>query len=520
MRKVMLVIRDGWGYREDATGNAILHSHSPFNDFLVQDTPQALLVSHGPMVGLPSGFQGSSEVGHMNMGAGRIVEQEVTRIFAAMKERTLFKTPRFLEIEEKLSRPGVQFHLFGLLQDEGVHAHQEHLFEMIRYIKQRFPDLIIWVHPIADGRDTPPHSFQEFYTRLLHVIGSCKHVKVGTVCGRYYGMDRSKQWNLIETAYRAMVFGEGLRTQDVMASIFHAYHHSLTPDHAPMFDEYLPPLITQEYPGMNPGDVVLNFNYRQDRAIQISKAFCDRSCVAYHPFSSDLHYYGLTQYYDEFDHYLMAPISTGKSMMNLLGEVISNASVRQLRIAETQKFRHVTSFFNGKRTKPYPNEDQVEVPSAYDPSTFASHPEMNAGDVTRELLQRLDMGYDFILVNYANCDMVGHTGNFNAAVEGAECVDRNVKCITEKALQFEYVVLITADHGNSEEMLDSKGNPKTSHTLNPVKLHMLDPMKRIRFGSTTGILSDIAPLILTLMDLPIPEEMTARTLSNTLLDQT
>ncbi|HPQ39240.1 MAG TPA: 2,3-bisphosphoglycerate-independent phosphoglycerate mutase, partial [bacterium] len=474
MKKVMLIIRDGWGYSDKQEGNAIAQADTPYDDWLNEQPAQVLLACHGPDVGLPEGFQGSSEVGHLNMGAGRIVVQEVTRIFESIRDESIFEFPSFQSIETLLEDGGGALHFVGLLQDEGVHAHQEHLFQLYRKLRDRFPETQVWVHPIADGRDTPPKSFPGFFKQLMDVIGSDPHAGIGSVWGRYYGMDRSRNWKLIEVARDAMISGRGRKTDDIIQAVRDAYASEKTPDNEPMFDEYLKPIIHSDYPGIEAGDVVINFNYRQDRAIQISQAFTEPDCPAYTPECESVHYFGLTRYYNTFSNYLMPPMDDAGAMSNILGEVISEAGFTQLRIAETQKFRHVTSFFNGKSTDPFPGEDQVEVPSEWDPSSFASHPEMNAADVTEELLKRLASGkYGFIAVNYANCDMVGHTGILEAARKGAEAVDRNVERVAGEALRAGYSVIITADHGNSEEMVDGSGEPKTSHTVNPVKMFLL-----------------------------------------------
>lgn len=517
MKKVLLIIRDGWGYTKRSAGNAILNADTPFDDRLADQSPGVLLTCHGEKVGLPHGFQGSSEVGHLNMGAGRIVVQEVTRIFDAITRKDIFKTRHFMEIRSLLRKGKSRLHLFGLLQDEGVHAHQEHLFALYKAIRSEFPNVTVWIHPIADGRDTPPRSFLTFFKTLRSLIDSDPLAHIGTAWGRYYGMDRSKNWNLISVAMRALVNGEGRRVENFEEAVENAYATEKTPDKVPMSDEYLKPLISTEYPGMLPDDIIINFNYRQDRAIQISQAFTSPHCPAFLPNCGLFHYYGLTRYFDEFENFLMPPMDDDGGLAHILGEVLAEHGKRQLRIAETQKFRHVTSFFNGKSTRPFPLEDQVEVPSKLDPAAFASHPEMNAADVTRELLERLDSGYDFIAVNYANCDMVGHTGDYAAAVKAVECVDANAAEITRRAVDAGYIVLITADHGNSEEMLDATGAVKTSHTTNPVWLYLVNAGEKCRFGMEHGILSDIAPLVLKLMDLPIPDEMTSRELADSLV---
>ena len=512
MKKVMLMIRDGWGYTAKSEGNAILNADTPFDDWLQSETAQVLVTCHGEKVGLPEGFQGSSEVGHLNMGAGRIVEQEVTRIFQAIQSQEIFNSQAMKKVEETLQAEGGALHFTGLLQNEGVHAHQEHLYQLYYNIRKRFPNTPIWIHPIADGRDTPPQSFAGFYKELIEKIGDEKNTRIGTVWGRYYGMDRSRNWQLIKVAVDAIVDRKGEVTDDFLSSVQKSYDHDQTPDGFPMFDEYLKPMVSKEYPGMKPGDILINFNYRQDRAIQISKTFCDTTCPIHEERFQEFHYFGLTRYYDEFTSYLMPPMDDSGDMDNILGEVISNAGLRQLRIAETQKFRHVTSFFNGKSTKPFPGEDQVEVKSEFDPSSFANHPEMNAKDVTDELRRRLDHGYDFIAVNYANCDMVGHTGEYEAAKRGAELVDKYAGIVAREAMEKGYTVIVTADHGNSEEMIDEKGEVKTSHTTNPVKLHLFSKDQVFSFKTDKAILSDIAPLILKLMGLEIPESMTSKSL--------
>jgi len=512
MKKVILIIRDGWGYSLKNKGNAIANAATPFNDWLLEQEGQVMISCHGEAVGLPAGFQGSSEVGHLNMGAGRIVIQEVTRIFDAIKNKEIFSSEKMKEIDKILRTGKNNIHFMGLLQNEGVHAHQEHLFQLLKYFRNNYPEKNIWIHPIADGRDTPPKSFLQFYNQLIDVIGDDSRTNIGTVCGRYYGMDRSKNWKLISIALEALIKAEGFRTDDFISTVENMYASDKTPDDVPMFDEYLTPIINKEYEGINAGDVVINFNYRQDRAIQISQALTDTDCPIYRKEFSKINYYGLTRYYDQFTNYLMPAMDDSGGLKNILGQVLSEAGKTQLRIAETQKFRHVTSFFNGKSTKPFPGEKQIEIPGTWDPSSFASHPEMNAHDVTAELLSHLNEGFDFIAVNYANCDMVGHTGDYDAAMKGAECVDENVEKIARYALQKNYAVIITADHGNSEEMLDDKGNVKTSHTLNSVKLHLIDSEKKYKLTDNNARLSDITTLILKLMDINIPVEMTSRIL--------
>ena len=509
--KVFLIVRDGWGFSENKEGNAIAAAKTPFDDHLNKNYKPVLLKAHGPAVGLPEGFQGSSEVGHMNMGAGQIVIQEVTRINNMLETGEFYQSRKFRELLSLVKNNQTGIHLMGLLQDEGVHAHQQHLFLLMQYFFKNFPENKIYIHVFADGRDTPPKSTRIFIKQLEEQLTDQPNGMLATVTGRYYSMDRSNNYDLITTGYDAICSAKGDRFHDIHQTIEECYQNQKTPDNQPMFDEYLKPLIHTDYTGVNEGDILINFNYRQDRAIQMTKAFTEPGTPIKSPFVKNLHYYGFTQYYNEFDHYFVDPLSSGDSAPVLVGKVIADAGLKQLRISETQKFRHVTSFFNGKSTKPFPLEDQVEIPSQFDPSSFATHPEMNANEITEEVLKRLEQDYAFVLTNYANCDMVGHTGEFDSAVKGAEIVDRNVEIVAKRAMELGYEVLITADHGNSEEMLDIQTSEvKTSHTLNPVNLHLFSKKYGLVLQSGEGILSDISTLVLRLMDLPVPDVMNAR----------
>jgi len=510
-RPVALIIRDGWGVREEAEGNAVAAAATPNVDSYKEQYPWTTLACAGEPVGLPDGYQGSSEVGHLNMGAGRIVIQELKRIDDGLRTGELFEGEKWKGLVKSWKAGGGRLHLLGLLQDEGVHAHQEHLFKVMRRAREEHPDGEIVIHPFLDGRDTPPRSTLEYMAKLKPVMEEVGNCSIGTLMGRYYGMDRSQNWDLTDIAYHCIVCGEGRRAESAEAAVKESYEEDKTPDDVPMFDEYVPPYCIGDYAGLKDGDAVLHTNYRQDRAIQLSRAFVDPDYPGSLKEKRQVAYVGLTRYYDEFTEYMMGPIDAGGGMENLLGEVIGAAGLRQLRIAETQKFRHVTSFFNGKSTTPFDGEDQVDVPSRFDPATFASHPEMEAYNVTDELLGRLeDNPYAFIAVNYANGDMVGHTGDFDAARKAIEVVDECVGRIVERLLELDAHILITADHGNSEEMMDPEtGMVKTSHTLNPVELIYVSgdsAGKKLKDG---GKLADIAPTVLHLLGLDIPADMTA-----------
>jgi len=513
MNKVLLIVRDGWGYTEDVEGNAIKAADTPFDDFLNEKYIPAILYAHGRSVGLPDGFQGSSEVGHMNMGAGRIVTQEVTRINDLLESYNFFTSKQFDQIASALNNNNVNIHLMGLLQDEGVHAHQQHLFNLLKYFHEKYPQNKVIVHVFSDGRDTPPKSLFGFLRDLREEMSKNPTASIGTLMGRYYAMDRSKNWDLTSITYDALCYAKGDKYTDLNNAVEELYNNVKTPDNEPMFDEYITPLISENYNGVKAGDVLINYNYRQDRAFQISKAFCDSEPLIKNKIDFDVNYFGFTQYYDEFENFLVDSITSGDSELCLVGNEIANHNLKQLRISETQKFRHVTSFFNGKLTTPFNGEEQIEVKGEFDPSTFASHPEMNADDITEKVLPMLKNDFSFVAVNYANCDMVGHTGIFDSAKKACEVVDKNVKEITTEAKKLGYTVMITADHGNSEEMIDKKTNGvKTSHTLNPVKLHILNNEKYENMNYKNGILADIGTLILHFLELPIPKAMDTRNL--------
>ncbi len=514
MRPVALVIRDGWGLNERQEGNAVAAAHTPNIDAFKERCPWARLACSGEAVGLPEGYQGSSEVGHLNMGAGRIVIQELKRIDDGLRSGALFATPKWAAFVAAWKQGGGRLHLLGLLQDEGVHAHQEHLFKIMRRAREDHPEGEIVVHPFLDGRDTPPRSCLEYLARLqieLQAVGNCR---IGTLMGRYYAMDRSRNYKLTDQAYHTLVLAEGRAVSSPEEAVRASYETDRTPDGVAMFDEYIPPQVLSGYDGIRDGDAVMHTNYRQDRAIQLTQAFVCDEYEGRRRARPEAAFLGFTRYWNGFDAYLLGVMGEDGGMDQLLGEVVSKAGLRQLRIAETQKFRHVTSFFNGKSTQPYPGEDQVDVPSRFDPASFASHPEMEAENVTDELLRRIEENpYALIVVNYANGDMVGHTGNFEAARTAIEVVDSCVGRIVARLLELDAHILITADHGNAEQMVDEvTGMTKTSHTLNEVECIYVA-------RETTGValrergkLSDIAPTVLELLNLPVPVAMTAQSL--------
>ena len=511
MRPVVLIVRDGWGYNENPDHNAVAAAHTPNIDSYKKKYPWTLIRTSGEAVGLPEGFQGSSEVGHLNMGAGRVVIQELKRIDEGFRDGSLFQSAKWQELVGQWKANQSVLHLLGLLQDEGVHAHQDHLFKIMHRARKENPDGTIVIHPFLDGRDTPPRSTLEYIAKLNQVMDDVGGCKIGTVMGRYYSMDRSRDWNLTDKAYDCLVSAQGRNAESAVAAIEESYANDKTPDGVDMYDEYIPPYCIAGFGGINDGDCVFHTNYRQDRAIQLSMAFVEPDYPGSPQKRPKVTYLGFTQYYDEFDFFLMGSMSAGGSMDHLLGEVVADAGLRQLRLSETQKFRHVTSFFNGKSTTPYKLEDQVEIKSEIDPATFATHPQMEAYAITDELLKRIeDNPYALIIMNYPNGDMVGHTGDFEAAKKAVEIVDECIGKAVKRLLELDAHILITADHGNSEQMVDYEtGMVKTSHTTFPVELIYVakDAVgKELKSG---GKLADIAPTILELMGLNIPKEMTA-----------
>ncbi len=514
MRPVCLIVRDGWGYNENPKGNAVMAAATPNIDAYKAKYPWMLIKTSGEAVGLPEGFQGSSEVGHLNMGAGRVVIQELKRIDEGFKDGSIFKSQKWQEMINQWKKAGSTLHLMGLLQDEGVHAHQDHLFKIMVQARKENPEGKIIIHPFLDGRDTPPRSTLEYLAKLkikMEEVGKCS---IGTIMGRYYSMDRSRNWALTDQAFNCIVFAQGRKANSAEEAVNESYIKDKTPDNVEMFDEYIPPYVINNFEGIKDGDCVFHTNYRQDRAIQLSMAFVEDNYEGKRDRRPDVFYLGFTQYYDEFEDYLLGSMSSGGSMDKLLGEIVSKAGYRQLRLAETQKFRHVTSFFNGKSTTPYEGEDQVEVKSDIDPSAFASHPDMEAYRVTEEFLKRTeDNPYALIVLNFANGDMVGHTGDFNAAQKAIEVVDECIGKVVNRLLDFDAHIIITSDHGNSEQMIDYEtGMTKTSHTTFPVELIYIASNADSKTLKKDGKLADIAPTILHLMNLEIPKEMTAEIL--------
>ena len=500
-RPVMLVILDGWGWREDPADNAIRQAKTPTFDRLWQSGPHGFLHTSGKDVGLPDGQMGNSEVGHLNIGAGRVVMQDLPRIGNAIAAHEIERAPALLDLIRKLKASGGTCHLLGLVSPGGVHSHQDHAAALAEILDAAgVPTL---VHAFTDGRDTPPQSAADDIKRLLAALP--KSVSIATVCGRYYAMDRDKRWDRVAKAYAALVDGEAPRFADAPAVIAAAYAEK-------KFDEFIVPAVVGEYRGMRDGDGALCFNFRADRVREILGSMLDPQFSGF-PRKRVVRFaaaVGMAQYSDALDK-LMATIFPPQTLANILGEVVAEAGRTQLRMAETEKYPHVTYFLNGGHEEPYRGEDRIMVPSPK-VATYDLQPEMSAPELTDKAVAAINSGkYDLIVLNYANPDMVGHTGSLPAAIKAVETVDAGLGRIADAIQKSSGALLVTADHGNCEMMRDPEtGGPHTAHTTNPVPILLLGA--RNRALNAEGRLADIAPTLLELMDLPKPKEMTGTSL--------
>ena len=499
-RPVMLVVLDGWGWREDLADNAVRQAHTPIFDRLWGICPHALLQASGKDVGLPPGQMGNSEVGHLNIGAGRIVMQDLQRINDAMADGRIKTAPALVSLIARLRQTGGTCHLLGLASPGGVHSHQDHAAVLAMQLSQAGISTV--VHAFADGRDTPPRSAKDDIKRLNAALPPS--VPIATVCGRYYAMDRDHRWERVAKAYDAIVDAKGPRFPSADAVISDAYAHDLG-------DEFVLPAVVADFHGIQDGDGVLCFNFRADRVREILGAVIDpafsgftrrrtvRAAMAV----------GMTQYSEQLSAFMPA-IFPHQELRNVLGQVVSDAGRSQLRIAETEKYAHVTYFLNGGEETPYPGEDRIMVPSPK-VATYDLQPEMSAPELTERAVNAIGSGkYDLIVLNYANPDMVGHTGKLAAAVKAVEAVDMGLGRLAQAVSEADGALLVTADHGNCELMRDpGTGGPHTSHTTNPVPVLL---MGGCHARLAAGRLADISPTLLDLMGLPKPVEMTGELL--------
>ena len=532
MKPLAIVIMDGFGISPEEKGNAIARARKPNLERFWKDYATTTLNASGLAVGLPRGQMGNSEVGHLNLGGGRVVYHDYTRISLAVEQGTIAQNSVLQEAMEMAGKGKGKLHLMGLLSDGGVHSHNTHLYALLEMAAiMGLPR--VYVHAILDGRDVPPRSALTYFRELEEVIkgveektappstqgtgtstgtgagtdaGTGKGAgagKVATVCGRYYAMDRDRRWDRVEKAYRCLTAGVGFRADTAAKAVEAGYAREEN-------DEFLQPTVVDSAGLVEDGDVIIFFNFRPDRAREITRAFVDRDFNEFPTLPIQVHFACMTQY----DATLKTPVAfPAQNLDDTLGWVISRAGLRQLRIAETEKYAHVTYFFNGGREQPNPGEDRALIPSPK-VDTYDLKPEMSAYSVADETIARINSGiYDLIVLNFANPDMVGHTGIFDAAVQAVEAVDECVGRVVERILAAGGAVLLTADHGNAEKMIDvATGQPHTAHTTNPVPFTLIiDDGMRHRLRDD-GILADVAPTVLQLLHLQQPQAMTGRTL--------
>ena len=501
----MLMILDGFGENPKKEGNAVKLAKTPNIDRLMKEYPNTKIAASGLAVGLPEGQMGNSEVGHTNIGAGRIVYQELTRITKSIENGDFFSNEELVKAMENCKKNNSKLHILGLVSDGGVHSHIRHLFGLLEMAKRRDIEEV-YVHCFLDGRDTPPASAESYIQELEEKMRKKGVGKIATVAGRFYGMDRDKRWNRIQKAYNAIVFGEGNKSSQVINAIESSYQKEV-------FDEFVEPTVITN--GEKPvatiedGDSVIFFNFRPDRAREITRAIVDKEFKEFETKKMNTYFVCFTNYDETMPN---VHIAFKKEMIkNTLVEIVSKNGGKQLRIAETEKYAHVTFFFNGGEEKQYEGEDRILVPSPK-VETYDMKPEMSAYEVTQKVVEAINSEkYNCIILNYANPDMVGHTGSLSAAIKAVEAVDECVGKVITAIESQKANLIITADHGNAEQMIDYKtGEPHTAHTTNLVPLILISERENVKLRE--GKLADIAPTLLELMGLEKPKEMTGESL--------
>ena len=499
-KPLVLMILDGFGIAPQE-GNAIAAAKKPNLDKIFAENPHTQIGASGMDVGLPDGQMGNSEVGHTNIGAGRIVYQELTRITKSAQDGDMDKNEALVKAMKNAKENGKALHFMGLLSDGGVHSHNSHLYALLEMAKRMGLEKV-FIHCFMDGRDVPPSSGKDYVADLLKKLDEIGVGKVATVMGRYYAMDRDNRWERVEKAYAAMVYGEGEQADCPLCAMQNSYDKEVT-------DEFVVPTVIKGAEPISEGDSVIFYNFRPDRAREITRTLVDPDFTGFERKKGffPLTYVCMTQYDATMPNVDVA--YKPESLVNTFGEYISNKGLTQLRIAETEKYAHVTFFFNGGVEKQYPGEDRILVKSPA-VATYDLQPEMSAYEVTDKMVEAVKSGkYDALILNYANCDMVGHTGVFEAAVKAVEAVDTCVGRVVEAVKKMGGCVLLTADHGNADRMVDEDGTPFTAHTTNPVPFCVINHPCELREG---GRLADIAPTMLKILDLPQPAEMTGESI--------
>ncbi len=495
-----LIIMDGFGLRAEADGNAVAAASTPRLDRLFAEYAHTELEASGLAVGLPEGQMGNSEVGHTNIGGGRVVFQDLPRISNAIADGSFFQNQAYLDAMQSCREKGTALHLMGLLSDGGVHSHLSHLFALLQLAKDQGLEKV-YIHAFLDGRDVSPTSGADYVAQTVEKCRELGVGKIATVMGRYYAMDRDKRWDRVEQAYDAMVYGESAAYNPVpVAAVRNSYDRDVT-------DEFVEPVVCDQDGTISDNDSVIFFNFRPDRAREITRTLVDPEFNGFTRQYFPVHFVCNTEYDASMPNVQVA--FPRVCVENGLGEYLSKMGLTQLRIAETEKYAHVTFFFNGGSETQFPGEDRVLVPSPK-VATYDLQPEMSAEEVARQCVERIESGaYDVIILNFANCDMVGHTGVFNAAVKAVETVDECVGRVIDATLKMGGIAMVTADHGNAEQMKQADGSPMTAHTTNPVPFILVGAGSELRTG---GKLADIAPTILDVLGLNQPEEMTGKTL--------
>ncbi|MCF6093620.1 2,3-bisphosphoglycerate-independent phosphoglycerate mutase [Microaerobacter geothermalis] len=506
IKPVALIIMDGFGLREERDGNAVLQANKPNYDRLWNTYPHTTLGASGLSVGLPEGQMGNSEVGHLNIGAGRVVYQDLTRVSKAISSGEFFQNETFLGAIKHVKERNSKLHLYGLLSDGGVHSHIDHLFALLELAKRNHIEKV-YVHAFLDGRDVAPDSAVQYIEQTLQKMNELGVGKLATVQGRYYAMDRDRRWERTEKAYKAMVYGDGPKYQDPVKAVKESYEKSI-------FDEFvMPTVIVDDH--QNPvglvesGDGVIFYNFRPDRAIQLSQAFTNKDFRGFDrgpKAPNDLYFVCLTHFSESVDGYVAYKPT---NLDNTLGEVLSQQGLKQLRIAETEKYPHVTFFFSGGREQEFEGETRILIDSPK-VATYDLKPEMSIYEVTDAVIKEIEQErHDVIILNFANPDMVGHSGKMEPTIQAVEAVDKCLGRVVDVVLSKNGVALITADHGNAEWMKDEQGNPITSHSTNPVPFILTKENVQLREG---GVLADLSPTILHLLQVDQPEEMTGKSL--------